>query len=98
MTQRALISADNHVFEPVTLWQERLPVGFRERGPRLEQSGDWHVMAIEGMPDRKLARADGAAAKNGEAKQSHRDRHGRRRRRSRRAARRTWRSTAWSPR
>ena len=31
---RALISADNHVFEPVTLWQERLPAGFRERGPR----------------------------------------------------------------
>ena len=27
MTKRALISADNHVFEPVTLWQERLPDG-----------------------------------------------------------------------
>ena len=26
VTQRALISADNHVFEPPTLWQERLPV------------------------------------------------------------------------
>ena len=30
MTKRALISADNHVFEPVTLWQERLP----QRVPR----------------------------------------------------------------
>ena len=25
MAKRPLISADNHVFEPVTLWQERLP-------------------------------------------------------------------------
>jgi predicted TIM-barrel fold metal-dependent hydrolase len=54
---RALISADNHVFEPVTLWQERLPARFRERGPRLETRDDWYVMAIEGMPDRKLTRA-----------------------------------------
>jgi len=53
---RPLISADNHVFEPVTLWQERLPGAFRDRGPRLEQRGDWYVMAIEGMPDRKLTR------------------------------------------
>jgi predicted TIM-barrel fold metal-dependent hydrolase len=55
---RALISADNHVFEPVTLWQERLPPMFRDRGPRLETRGDWYVMAIEGMPDRKLTRVD----------------------------------------
>jgi predicted TIM-barrel fold metal-dependent hydrolase len=59
---RALISADNHVFEPVTLWQERLPVGFRGRGPRVEEQNGWRVMAIEGMPDRKLARVDGARA------------------------------------
>ena len=63
MTKRALISADNHVFEPVTLWQERLPEEFRERGPRLEQRGDWFVMAIEGMPDRKLTRADGGSCR-----------------------------------
>ncbi len=56
VTKRSLISADNHVFEPVTLWQERLPAGFRDRGPRVEQRGDWIVMAIEGMPDRKLTR------------------------------------------
>ena len=31
MPKRALISADNHVFEPVTLWQERLPELFRAR-------------------------------------------------------------------
>ncbi|MDZ4828182.1 MAG: amidohydrolase family protein [Actinomycetota bacterium] len=64
--KRALISADNHVFEPVTLWQERLPEQYRERGPRLEQSGDWWVMAIEGMPDRKLSKAGGAAPGGGD--------------------------------
>jgi predicted TIM-barrel fold metal-dependent hydrolase len=53
-----LISADNHVFEPVTLWQERLPAAMRDRGPRLEVDGDWYVMAIEGMPNRKLTRVD----------------------------------------
>ncbi len=56
MAKRALISADNHVFEPVTLWQERLPEQYRSRGPRLEVDGDWYVMAIEGMPNRKLSR------------------------------------------
>ena len=59
MVTRALISADNHVFEPVTLWQERLPEAYRTRGPRLEESGEWLVMAIEGMPDRKLTKANG---------------------------------------
>ena len=59
MVKRALISADNHVFEPVTLWQERLPEAYRTRGPRLEESGEWLVMAIEGMPDRKLTKANG---------------------------------------
>ena len=68
---RALISADNHVFEPVTLWQERLPQGFRERGPRVETRDGWIVMAIEGMPDRKLTKANGAASGNGETKESH---------------------------
>jgi predicted TIM-barrel fold metal-dependent hydrolase len=56
MGKRPLISADNHVFEPVTLWQERLPSEYRDRGPRLERRDDWLVMAIEGMPDRKLTR------------------------------------------
>ena len=55
---RALISADNHVFEPPTLWQERLPSEYRERGPRVVQEGDWTVMAVEGMPSRKLSRVD----------------------------------------
>ena len=62
---RPLISADNHVFEPVTLWQERLPAEFRERGPRVEQRDDWIVMAIEGMPDRKLTKANGNGGGSG---------------------------------
>ena len=39
MAKRALISADNHVFEPVTLWQDRLPEQYRDRGPRLVTAG-----------------------------------------------------------
>src|SRR6478609_2298073 len=61
---RPLISADNHVFEPVTLWQERLPDEFRPRGPRVEERDGWIVMAIEGMPDRKLTRAEGIDVKD----------------------------------
>src|SRR5262249_18370065 len=65
---RPLVSADNHVFEPVTLWQERLPAQFRDRGPRLERRGGWFLMAIEGMPDRKMTRAnDGNNAASGTA-------------------------------
>jgi len=66
MSKRPLISADNHVFEPVTLWQERLPHEYRDRGPRLERRDDWLVMAIEGMPDRKLTRT-GAESTGGDS-------------------------------
>ena len=70
MPKRPLISADNHVFEPVTLWQERLPNEYHDRGPRVEQRDGWVVMAIEGMPDRKLTRTDGDSSA-GEASSSH---------------------------
>ena len=70
MPKRSLISADNHVFEPVTLWQERLPKEYRDRGPRVEQRDGWIVMAIEGMPDRKLTRTGGESSA-GEASGSH---------------------------
>jgi predicted TIM-barrel fold metal-dependent hydrolase len=53
-----LISADNHVFEPVDLWQQRLPAAMRDRGPRLEQVGDWWCLVVEGIPPRKLSRVD----------------------------------------
>jgi predicted TIM-barrel fold metal-dependent hydrolase len=71
VTKLALISADNHVFEPVDLWQERLPSGLRERGPRLEQQGEWWCLVVEGIPPRKLSRVDreggGAAYAGGSA-------------------------------
>ena len=46
VSKRSLISADNHVFEPVTLWQERLPAQLprpgaaRRAGRRLVVPGD----------------------------------------------------------
>jgi hypothetical protein len=70
MPKRPLISADNHVFEPVTLWQERLPDEYRDRGPRVEERDGWIVMAIEGMPDRKLTRTGGESSA-GESSGSH---------------------------
>ncbi len=70
MAKRALISADNHVFEPPTLWQERLPRRYRHRGPRLEQQGEWMVLAIEGMPARKLTRT-GADKRGGQPRSPH---------------------------
>ncbi|MBM3674317.1 MAG: amidohydrolase [Actinobacteria bacterium] len=69
-----LISADNHVFEPATLWEERLPASMRERGPRLVVDGDWYVMALEGMPNRKLTRvtppSESAAASGRDAERN----------------------------
>jgi predicted TIM-barrel fold metal-dependent hydrolase len=61
-----LISADNHVFEPVTLWQDNLPPAMRDRGPRLEQAGEWFVLRVEGMPDRKLTRVEPPAPNRAE--------------------------------
>lgn len=61
-----LISADSHVFEPPTLWQERLPAQWRERGPRLVVDGDWYVLAIDGVPPRKLARRNGGGTGAGD--------------------------------
>ncbi len=63
----ALISADNHVFEPVDLWQQRLPAGLRDRGPRLEQQGDWWCLLVEGIPPRKLSRVDRGSEGGGAA-------------------------------
>lgn len=43
MRDDRLISSDSHVIEPPTLWEERLPARFRDRGPRVvqEDDGDW---------------------------------------------------------
>ncbi len=62
MSKLSLISADNHVFEPVDLWQQRLPTALRDRGPRMERVGDWWCLVVEGIPPRKLARVDREAS------------------------------------
>ena len=35
MSERVVVSADDHLQEPPTLWQERLPAGLRDQAPRL---------------------------------------------------------------
>ena len=32
-----IVSVDDHVIEPPTLWTSRLPARFRDRGPRVER-------------------------------------------------------------
>jgi hypothetical protein len=32
-----IISVDDHVMEPKTLWQEQLPPSLRERGPKVSR-------------------------------------------------------------
>src|SRR5260370_40541700 len=51
-------AAATHVSGPVALWQDTLPPAMRDRGPRLEQAGEWFVLRVEGMPDRKLTRVE----------------------------------------
>jgi predicted TIM-barrel fold metal-dependent hydrolase len=45
------ISADGHVNEPPTLWQERLPAKFKERGPRIIETPKTkgHAWIMEGQ-------------------------------------------------
>lgn len=46
MRDHPLISSDSHVIEPPTLWEERLPARFRDRGPHVvqEHDGDWWIV------------------------------------------------------
>lgn len=62
-----LVSADSHVFEPPTLWQERLPRSMRDRGPRMEVVGDHYALVMEGLPPRKLAPVTSSAHDGGGA-------------------------------
>jgi predicted TIM-barrel fold metal-dependent hydrolase len=71
MGTRPLISADNHVFEPVMLWQERLPPEHRDRGPRLERIGEYLCMLVEGMPPRKLTKVGANAGAEASARREH---------------------------
>jgi predicted TIM-barrel fold metal-dependent hydrolase len=41
------ISVDDHLLEPATLWQDRLPEKYREIGPRIVRDGDQEFWAYE---------------------------------------------------
>jgi hypothetical protein len=45
------ISADGHVNEPPTLWQDRLPAKFKDRGPRIIETPNTkgHAWIMEGQ-------------------------------------------------
>lgn len=45
-----LISADDHLVEPASLWQVRLPAKYRETGPRLHDTATGSVWLIEDKP------------------------------------------------
>ena len=36
-----IISVDDHILEPRTLWQDELPAAVRERGPRVSRQFSW---------------------------------------------------------
>lgn len=55
MSRAVAISADDHLQEPVTLWQERLPRELVERGPRLvELDTGGHAFQIGDTPPKPL--------------------------------------------
>ncbi len=43
-----IISADDHINPPPTIYAERLPKEFRDRAPRVEMRGDSEVLVFEG--------------------------------------------------
>ena len=95
MAKRALISADNHVFEPVTLWQERLPDAVprpraaRRAARRLDRDGDrGHARPQAHAHERRRATASERRARGRRAPAAP----------TSTAGCATWRSTASSPR
>ena len=46
------ISVDDHLIEPARLWEDRLPAGLRDIGPRIVRDGDSEFWAYE---DRQIA-------------------------------------------
>ena len=55
-----IISADDHVNPPPTIYAERVPAAWRERMPRVETRGDRDVMVFEGK-ERPFILLEGAA-------------------------------------
>ena len=48
MSQDLIISSDSHVFEPPTLWEERIDHAFKDRAPRIQRVGDSDHLVVEG--------------------------------------------------
>ncbi|MEQ8990902.1 MAG: amidohydrolase family protein [Pseudomonadales bacterium] len=44
-----IVSADDHVLEPMNLWQERMPGKFRNSAPKLWRDEDGYHMEVEGI-------------------------------------------------
>ncbi len=55
-----LISADDHVNPPPTMYADRLPPGLRDRAPRVEKRGDQDVLVFEGT-ERSFGALEGSA-------------------------------------
>jgi predicted TIM-barrel fold metal-dependent hydrolase len=60
MSEEVLISADDHVNPPPTIYAERLPSSLRGRAPKVEQRGDREVVVFEGA-ERPFGALEGAA-------------------------------------
>ncbi len=54
---RKLISADDHLVESATLWEDRLPMSLREVGPRWDTSQAHPTFLLEGRPATVQTRA-----------------------------------------
>ena len=55
MFDAKLISADSHVDEPLSLWQERLPIHLRNKAPHIEVRDGKRLMIQDGMRPKKMA-------------------------------------------
>jgi predicted TIM-barrel fold metal-dependent hydrolase len=66
VTSYQLVSADSHVNEAPDLWENRLPRGFRERGPRLVRDDGHDVWVAEGLAPSPLVWATNAAGQRAE--------------------------------
>lgn len=58
--EETLLSADDHVNPPATMYADRLPKAFRDRAPRVERRGDREVLVFEGA-ERPFGALEGSA-------------------------------------
>ena len=60
-----MVSVDDHVLEPASVWQDRVPARYREKAPRLAQTPDGEFWLYE---DRRVP-TGGLAASAGMRKE-----------------------------